>query len=334
MTTHRVLQLLLAALVLLVALALALAVGMPYGPFIALAILQVAVTVLLVRIWLSLERAVTFTRRCHEHELRRLRTELADNDTDRSPAEVVEALEWAEVHRHTSKRDQVTKYLERIERRVGEESDNVYRQLEALDALYRDIRPDRALPPLRRWAASPDLLHYLYRHIEKHHPTKIVECGSGVSTLVMASALHDSGLDGRVIALEHLDNFAVSTHDLLRDHGVAAFGEVRHAPLCEIEINGTSWIWYDLAVLPTDSYFTADLIFIDGPPHQTGKHARYPAVHLLRPIISEETTIILDDFDRQDEREVIEMWQEEFPGIVVEQLRLDKGAALLRQQMT
>jgi hypothetical protein len=58
-------------------------------------------------------------------------------------------------------------------------------QLEALTSLYRIIDGRESFPPMRSWAASPDIMLLLVRHIERNPVRTIVECGSGTSTIIL-----------------------------------------------------------------------------------------------------------------------------------------------------
>lgn len=200
-----------------------------------------------------------------------------------------------------------------------------FAQLEALAALYYGVSPDRALPVTRGWAASPDLLWYLYRTVRRRRPRLVLECGSGVSTLVLAYGLRAVAA-GRVVALEHDPRHAELTRALLREHGLSQWGQVRTAPLVDLSLAGQSWRWYDPAALPAGP---VDLVFVDGPPGDTGPQARYPAVPLLRDRLAPDALVVLDDHHRSDEREVVQRWLHELPGWVADALPHEKGTAVL-----
>src|SRR4029453_6873879 len=68
-----------------------------------------------------------------------------------------------------------------------------FRQLEALVGLHAILRPDRDLPETRGWSASPDFLLGLVAHAMATRPRVIVECGSGVSTVLLARCLSLNG---------------------------------------------------------------------------------------------------------------------------------------------
>lgn len=61
----------------------------------------------------------------------------------------------------------------------------VFRQSEAMNAVYWELRLPHPLSSTRDWAASPDALRVISEYALSTKPRTIVECGSGVSTVVL-----------------------------------------------------------------------------------------------------------------------------------------------------
>jgi predicted O-methyltransferase YrrM len=102
---------------------------------------------------------------------------------------------------------------------------------------------------MRGWAASPDFLRNLMQYTEDNCPTTIVECSSGVSTLVLARRVQLNGA-GHVYSLEHDAAFAQKTRLLLRRFDLEEFATVYHAPLTNTLLGDWDGSWYDTRVLP------------------------------------------------------------------------------------
>lgn len=207
--------------------------------------------------------------------------------------------------------------IEAAERRL-------FAQLEALDWLRDELRLAHPLAPTRGFAAAPDALAELVRLVDEVTPGQVVELGSGVSTIVLARRLQQVGR-GRLTALEHLPEHAERTRAELARQGLRDVAEVVDAPLVDIRLGEASWRWYATDGLPD----TIDLLFVDGPPSGTGPLARYPALPLLRERLTPGAAVLVDDGDRPDERQAVERWQAELPGLQVTHLALTKGAWLL-----
>ena len=92
-------------------------------------------------------------------------------------------------------------------------------------------------------------------------------------------------------------------------------------------MDGETWPWYDTSRLPDGPI---DLLFVDGPPGETRKLARYPAAILLQDRLASNATVILDDTAREDEAEVLKRWRDQLDGFTVVRHRHEKGTAELR----
>ncbi|MFD0558298.1 putative O-methyltransferase YrrM [Stackebrandtia endophytica] len=223
-------------------------------------------------------------------------------------------------------RELVEKHSEKMTSQVAVTGRKQYAKVDALSALYYGLRPPKPFPTLAGWAASPDLLRYLFNLVHDERRSSVIECGSGVTTLVMAYAMRELG-GGKVIALEHLAEFAEQTRGLLEEHGVSEWAEVYHAPLTDVKIDGQSWQWYDLTRIPESEY---DLLVVDGPPATVGENARFPAVPMLQDRLNVDAVVVLDDHERREERAIGKRWREQLSGWRPRYPKHDKGTLELR----
>jgi predicted O-methyltransferase YrrM len=203
-----------------------------------------------------------------------------------------------------------------------------YRQAEALHSVFASLDLSHPLPPMRGWAISPDFAVVLIDLLLEHKPTTLVECGSGVSTLLAAHCLRRNG-GGKIVALEHVPEFAEATRESLRKHGVEDYAEVRDAPLHLGPIEEREFYWYDVSQL--GDVKDIDLLLVDGPPGVIQQHSRWPAIPKLFERLSAEAMVLMDDTNRQDEQEVIALWMEAWPLVNKKSFALEKGAVLLQR---
>jgi predicted O-methyltransferase YrrM len=133
--------------------------------------------------------------------------------------------------------------------------------------------------------------------------TRIVECGSGVSTIVLARLLRERHA-GRVVALEHDGHWARLVQDHLRREALDTIARVLHAPL-----QGEP-LWYGLAGLD-EVPDEVDLLVVDGPPAFDPGHGtrRAPALPRFAERLVAGATVVLDDIGRPGERKVIASWE-------------------------
>lgn len=132
---------------------------------------------------------------------------------------------------------------------------------------------------------------------------RIVECGSGASTVLLARLLRERG-GGRLTAIEHDGHWAALVAEQLRREGLDSIARVLHAPL------GGEPEWYaaaELAAVPDE----VDLLIVDGPPAfypGTGT-SRAPALPWFEQRLTADAAVFLDDLDRPGERHVIATWE-------------------------
>ncbi|MBR8740681.1 class I SAM-dependent methyltransferase [Nocardiopsis sp. MG754419] len=191
---------------------------------------------------------------------------------------------------------------------------------------HLDVAP--FMPPLRGWAASPDVLRVLVRIIDRDRPELVVECGSGASSVWIGYALRKAGV-GRLVAIEHDARYAELSRALVAAHALDDVVEVRHAPLVPVPAEIADGVsanvpWYDTDAL--SDLKGIGLVFVDGPPQATGPEARHPAVPALLPACVERAVFVLDDADRTDERSLGDRWLAAHPELVRTEEPTEKGA--------
>lgn len=201
-----------------------------------------------------------------------------------------------------------------------------YRQIQAMLNLFSMFDVEGEIPPMRGWAASPDITLHLVEIVRLEKPQLIVECGSGVSTFWLAKAAEKYSPDSRIISLDHEPTFAAKSRALLDHHGLSRFAEIRDAPL---EKNGETQAWYSPAAW--HDIENIDLLFVDGPPKDSGPLARRPALYALADKVSRDGTIVLDDAKRDEELAILKEWSESFPEFSQEILGVEKHAGVLRR---
>ena len=168
----------------------------------------------------------------------------------------------------------------------------------------KDYGLEEPVPPITPWSITPRMAQRLRESVrELTPPACILELGSGISTLVLADALH---AHSTVITIEH------DYREVLKGLEGRWFQRRENKP----QIFPLWWPlkdgWYAPAD-PQEVWDKVNLLFIDGPPGATCKLARYPAVPQLKNCLVPGATIILDDVHRPDERECVERWTREFP---------------------
>jgi predicted O-methyltransferase YrrM len=189
--------------------------------------------------------------------------------------------------------------------------------------VFRVLEGGAPLPLPGGWAASTDLLGELIRAIAARRPQRLVELGSGVSTLVIAAALRNNGA-GRLISVDAEEAYAAQTREQLQRQDLGDWVELRIAALTEMKCEGIARPWYDTRML--SDLTDVDLLLIDGPPTALRADMRYPSLPFFWSRLAPGAIVLLDDAARPAERAMAAAWERQFPAASYEYLHLEKGA--------
>ena len=199
-----------------------------------------------------------------------------------------------------------------VRRELRRERQREAKQQQELAWLSAEIRPRRPLPLFVGGMAKPDLLIATWQLIRQERPQRVLELGSGLSTLVMAYALQANG-QGELVALENIGAYAAHNRRLLAEHNLSERAHVLDAPLRHWELKGRSHQWYALTNLSFE--FPFNLLLVDGPAGYLAPMIRYPALPLLHKHLAEHALILFDDTNRSDEHHIAQRWLAEIPGL-------------------
>ena len=194
----------------------------------------------------------------------------------------------------------------------------------ALIGLYRRYLLRRALTRLRRPAGAeidvllPDLVNgwgntaYVAQHLflralwgyARRTEGPILECGSGLSTLILGVAAELRGT--RVWTLEHDPHWAALISNALRDNRISSV-QLECRPLRDFG----GYHWYDAPTPGMPDDFA--LVVCDGPPGETvgGRYGLFPR---MRSHLAAHCIVMLDDLVRKAEQNVLLRWRDETPG--------------------
>lgn len=188
------------------------------------------------------------------------------------------------------------------------------------------LQLNAGIPYSEHWSAAADFLELIVDEVINLKPATILECGSGVSTLMLAAACRESG-QGRVLSLEHQQEYASDLRDIVASYALQEFVTIIDAPLVHTPVNGLDYQWYSLDNLVECDI---DMMVIDGPPGRLQKNSRYPALPLLAGRMAPACSIFLDDAAREDEREIVRLWVQELPGLNSSYIDNERGCSRLR----
>lgn len=157
---------------------------------------------------------------------------------------------------------------------------------------------------LGHWTIDEDSLALLWRTLHRVRPGCVVECGCGVSTVMLAAYAREradeSGAPCRVFSLEQNDSFRTETIKRLAACGLDGYATVLFSPLDEREV-------YTIAVLREAlGDLRPDLILIDGP--SGSDDCRLLTLPSLAPLCADGARWYMDDALRDAEMSVLRRW--------------------------
>lgn len=166
--------------------------------------------------------------------------------------------------------------------------------------------------PTTGWSMRFSNLHAIVDLLDQYRPTCVVEFGSGMSTLCVASWMKQQQR-GRIVSFDHDPQWARLTQRYLERHGLTEFSLVHVANLLGDDDSNTTG-WYDITSRE-DSLGNVDILIVDGPPagNNDRRLARQPALRRMYKHLSPSAVVLLDDAHRPGEKRVVENWLKEFP---------------------
>jgi len=84
---------------------------------------------------------------------------------------------------------------------------------------------NQSLPYTPDWSAASDFIGLIVDYALQAKPEIIVECSSGLTTLVLVRCCQLNG-KGRVISLENGEDYAEKTHQQLKEFGLEEYVQV------------------------------------------------------------------------------------------------------------
>ena len=181
------------------------------------------------------------------------------------------------------------------------------------------------IPPIfNEWSIDGDLAKIIVEEIVKRENPKVLEFGSGTSTVIISKILNILG-EGKLCSIEHDEKYFNNTKKLIELNKLSNVNDLILAPLEEIDINGKEWLWYKTDFLEKIRD-KIDILLIDGPPGYIQRMSRFPALPVIINRLNDHAVIFLDDGNREDEKKIIKEWRALYPHLTYEYVNTLKGA--------
>lgn len=197
--------------------------------------------------------------------------------------------------------------------------------MKGYESLQAQLNLKEGMPYTPEWSAGADFLQIIVDYCLKARPSLVLECGSGLSTLMLARCCQMNG-EGRVVSLEDGEEYAANTRAYIDHYGLGRYASVIHAPLQKTVLDDVEYVWYATHEIPDEPI---DMLVVDGPSGFIQKNSRYPALPLLYPRLSDSCIVFLDDAARPDEQAIVALWQAGYPDMGQDYLETARGCSIL-----
>lgn len=172
------------------------------------------------------------------------------------------------------------------------------------------------------WSIEADLIHSVLDFLEGVPSPRLLEFGSGLATKILARIVKDR--NGTLVSVEHDPAWVERVQSDLHAHGLSDVVTTLHAPLVEQEFYGVKTRFYDPACLQSlQPGF--DLVLADGPPGSMSKYSRLNTLPAIAPLLNlDRFLFVLDDYERLDEKMIVELWRKVAPHLDFVPVRFHK----------
>jgi predicted O-methyltransferase YrrM len=188
----------------------------------------------------------------------------------------------------------------------GENPKRELRMKEALDTFSHFDLGCFGYPQEDDWALPKQTMQLVGRLVEVLQPKKVIEFGSGFSTVVIATLIRAYG--GQLLSFDHSVKFTRAP-EMLRER--------RLTEVARVALQQITFQHYGAKVLPMysirwkdfDEFDGCELALIDGPPGDIGREA---VLYEIFPRLVAGGWVIVDDVNRDSDRRWVESWKRVF----------------------
>lgn len=170
------------------------------------------------------------------------------------------------------------------------------------------------------WSSSsmhPSAVVKLVNEVIINERINVIEFGSGVSTLLIASALRQIGSKSKIFSVEHDYEWIEIMYGIVQQENLVDHFHVIHAPLesSKYSINGLNW-YSEKTLLDNLTNKCFDMAVIDGPLafSKDIELSRYPALPFLieNDLLNSNSLVVLDDSTRPGEKKILNIWEDKY----------------------
>jgi len=159
------------------------------------------------------------------------------------------------------------------------------------------------------WSIGEESFSSIIEILKNLNPQRLLEFGSGTSSIRLAREFPDC----YILSVDHSDSFANKTRALKDIYAPGVALEVVVRP---VSWQRHGWRWY-LSYQPVRLSGEFDAVIIDGPPVGLSRRGREACLHQAVSHLREGGIVILDDYIRPEEKQIVDNWLATYPASFV-----------------
>lgn len=163
--------------------------------------------------------------------------------------------------------------------------------LDSYDLSYLDN------PEYGGWRLEKDACQFIGKYCETFKPRRVLEFGSGLSTLILAHEASRGNVE-KVWSIDHMLDFPGHPAKALTDRGNARFVMLHRFPITLRYSAGKLFQFYKIPRSLLREIVSLDLLIIDGPPYFF--NGREAALYVVHPLLTRKALVIMDDARRKN----------------------------------
>lgn len=207
--------------------------------------------------------------------------------------------------------DRIKNKIKQFEHRI-ETSHQLQEDHLAMTQLLK-MFPNGIFLPMTSWSVSPREVLHICNDIVINNRKSIIEFGSGFSTICIAQLLKINNIEASFFSVEDNSDWANDMRKMIDKLGLQNQVKIIIAPIADVPAEfakKSQTKWYDTKSIAAEiaSIDNFDVVIVDGPFGGSTPFARYSAVPFLKPKLSGDFAIFLDDSNRADEKQIAADW--------------------------
>lgn len=170
--------------------------------------------------------------------------------------------------------------------------------------------------PITSSSLNPYSLAVILNDIIVNQRKNILECGGGISTVLIARLFKRNNISGQLCTIEEDAQWLSIIQKILEKENLQEYVKFVHAPLEQSNLGLKNTKWYSQKVLDDElkNIEKLDMVIVDGPSawRKEIELARYPALPYLIGKMNDNFSFYLDDVNRTGEKTILSLWQEKY----------------------